>query len=53
MDLKREPDARKRKTWTPMQVKSLGKITDIIKSGGAKLGLSGEGLRTRRKPKND
>jgi hypothetical protein len=30
-----------RKKWLPMQVKSLGKATDLIKGGGGKLSAAG------------
>ena len=32
--------ARKRKSWSPMQVRFLGTVTDLIKSGGDKLGIN-------------
>jgi hypothetical protein len=31
----------KRKKWLPMQLKSLGKATDLIKGGGGKLSAAG------------
>lgn len=30
-----------KKTWTPMKVSSIGKATDLIKTGGGKLSLAG------------
>ena len=30
----------KRKKWLPMQLKSLGKATDLIKGGGGKLSVA-------------
>jgi hypothetical protein len=31
----------KKKAWTPMKVKSLGKATELIKGGGGKLSSPG------------
>jgi hypothetical protein len=37
----RSDSSQKTKAWSPMQVKSLGKATDLIKGGGGKLSLAG------------
>jgi hypothetical protein len=39
--MERKIDSGQVKKWSPMQVKSLGKATDLIKGGGGKLSLSG------------
>ena len=31
----------KKKDWTPMKVSALGRATDLIKTGGGKLSLTG------------
>lgn len=38
---KLETVRRQSKKWSPMQVKSLGKATDLIKGGGGKISASG------------
>lgn len=39
MDAKEK--SKELKKWSPMQVRSLGKATDLIKGGGGKLSLPG------------
>jgi hypothetical protein len=49
---KLKPILGERKKWVPMQMKSLGKATDLIKGGGGKLSVAGGDPSEGRKPKS-
>jgi hypothetical protein len=39
--MQQKEKSEKKKKWAPMQIKSLGKATDLIQGGGGKLSLAG------------